>query len=575
MGKLSAICYWWWSKRRRNPPTPPVPKEIVSAAAQTDVTVFYGTLFGDVPLPTSVVATLDDASTVSLPVTWAVGTYDEDVLATYTLTGTFNTPLPTGIVNTGNITASIDVIVEARELTGAPTFEDQSVANGTVFASLDLPDSGLFLAEDNSTIELAIVWAAGSYNGSVAATYTLLGTPTLITGFINPGTVIKAEIDVIVASAEAPSFTASTFGIVGDVLGGSLTYTGSEEESNIPPHINSVVLAGTLQEGEDGEITIEVENNTGYAIDTATIEIYRASNQQGGSEALSGTVDSGDISVVGNTVTGTYTFLPGDVGKYVRAEVVVTLANGVNADSEPASSLWSDDTVEAAVVVGGFTYIGSSSNPADNGTLAASPVAVTPVPGLIAGDFVIMWANTRTASSTVAISQAGGQTWTPLTSDTMTANTCRGFICQFNGTWSADPSVSMSGSVVANTVVMHAFRPTSPAHVVTIDQAMVTANNVAPVSFEVTIAALTNVAASTLSIAVWSTADDNQWGATAGSWTILGSSQYRNVAGSDIGLAFAYKVMTSAGSTGTVGRTQTSVGPDNCITQIVSFKETL
>lgn len=544
--------------------------DIDSVASQSPRTVFYNTLFASLNLPEEVQVTLEDASTIMIPVVWDSSDYSATSISTQAISGALT--LPGGITNTGNLSASINVTVEAREIEAGPSLADLNVANGTAFGSLSLPANGLFELEDGSTALLAITWSSAGYNGSVAATYVLEGTPTLVTGVINPGTAVKAFINVVVASAGAPSYSGGTFSIVSGVLGGGLTYAGTDDESNIPPRITSVVLAGTLQEDEDGEITIVVENNTGYAITSADIDIYRATDQRGTGEALSGTVDPGDVSIVGNTVTGLYPFVVGDVGKYIRAEVTVTLADGSNPTSEAASSVWSDDVVEAAVVVGGITYFGNASNPADNGTLASATVAVTPPASMQVGDLVIMVSQSRTNPSTHTISQAGGQTWTALSAEGMTANSMRVFWCRFNGTWSADPSVAMSSSAVTNSVVMHVFRPTNTSKVWSLDVAEIHANSVVPSGTAVTIAGINTIAASTVSFAVCGTADDNTWSVSVG-WTQAGT-QFRNLAGSDISTAYAYKIRSTAGATGDVTFTQLTVGADNSITYIMAFKET-
>lgn len=547
--------------------------EIESVTNPSGITVFYNTSFASLSLPETVIVQLEDDSEIELDVTWDTGDYTATSLTTQPITGTIE--LIDGVLNTGGHTATINVTVEAREILSAPSFDDLNVANGTVFGDLDLPATGIFILEDSTSVSLAITWAEGSYDEATPGTYTLEGTPTLVTGVINPGTAVKAEIDVIVSSADAPSYSASTFGISGGKLGGSLTYLGSDLESNIPPRITEVILSGTLQENEEGTITITVENNTSYAILSASISIYHAANQQSGSEGLSGTVDPGDITIDGNEVTGLYTFAVDDVGKFVRAECTVTLDDGGNDESEIATSLWSDEEVEAAEVVGGITYFGSASNPADNGSVASTPVAVTPPASMQAGDLVILVANTRTASSTLAMSNAGGQTWNALTNENNAANNgCRMFWARFNGTWSSDPSVSFPGSVIANTVVMHVFRPSDPDNTWAVDVAMNSLQGVAAASgVRVNIEGITTVAASTVSVAVWATPDDNTWGNLIGAWDVLGAAQYRNVAGSDISSTFAYKVRTSAGPTGDVSKDQLTVTGDNSITQIVAFKE--
>src|SRR5450830_603359 len=118
-----------------------------------------------------------------------------------------------------------------------------------------------------------------------------------------------------------------------------------------------------------------------------------------------------------------------------------------------------------------ISYISSTSNPADGNSLGTATVTITPVGGTTAGDLIILVANSRDTSATLAISQAGGQTWTAEIAASTTNATRRIFWARFNGTWSANPSVSFSGNQTATTVSMHVFRPTSSANTWAIDVA--------------------------------------------------------------------------------------------------------
>jgi hypothetical protein len=109
----------------------------------------------------------------------------------------------------------------------------------------------------------------------------------------------------------------------------------------------------------------------------------------------------------------------------------------------------------ASLASAAITYVGSASNPTPDSataTLLTTPVAVTP-PTMQKGDLVVMIAQVRDTTTTMAISATGGQTWTSETQRNATAIRMRIFWCTFNGTWSANPSVAMGAT--NNTVVMH------------------------------------------------------------------------------------------------------------------------
>src|SRR3990172_4257753 len=105
-------------------------------------------------------------------------------------------------------------------------------------------------------------------------------------------------------------------------------------------------------------------------------------------------------------------------------------------------------------------YYNSSSIPADNGANTSDPTVITPPSGMQTGDLVIMQGRARATSGTLAISEAGGQTWNSTIQRNQSNCRTRVFWCIFNGTWSANPSIAF-GSATCNTVVMHIFRPSA------------------------------------------------------------------------------------------------------------------
>ncbi|TAJ61716.1 MAG: hypothetical protein EPO58_04140 [Chitinophagaceae bacterium] len=224
-----------------------------------------------------------------------------------------------------------------------------------------------------------------------------------------------------------------------------------------------------------------------------------------------------------------------------------------------------------------ITYVGSASNPTDAvaATLGGpSPVAVTPVAGLVAGDLVVIVSTVRNTTAVMAISVTGGQEWYTETQISNTNIGSRLFWCRFNGTWAANPSVSFA-NLTATTVVMHAFRPTKSSNFWGIEAARTELDFTAPASpFTVTITGRTTRNASTVTIASWFTADDNTWGTLAGTgWVVLGSAQYRNTNGTDNSCTFAYTIKTTSGATNNVSKNQATLGGDLGTTQIITFFE--
>jgi len=233
------------------------------------------------------------------------------------------------------------------------------------------------------------------------------------------------------------------------------------------------------------------------------------------------------------------------------------------------------------IVVSNFTrflmkidYFASASTPADNGPNTANPTAVTPPGGMQVGDLVLMVGESRDTSATIAISSTGGQTWTSETQVNHPTANCRIrlFWCRFNGTWTANPSVSF-GNTNPHIVVMHVFRPSNTNSVWQIDAAQVAGNYAAPpVPRIVTLPEITTIAEGALVFATWASSDNNTWGSLTSGWTTPGLPQYRTISGADLSQTHAYRVMTTAGATGNVSKNQATLGGDPGVYLIIAFK---
>jgi hypothetical protein len=240
-------------------------------------------------------------------------------------------------------------------------------------------------------------------------------------------------------------------------------------------------------------------------------------------------------------------------------------------------------TERRRIVVSNFTrflmsidYFGYANTPRDNQTNTANPTAVTPPGGMQAGDLVLMTAASRTADTyteTLAISNAGGQIWNSETQQNQNNCKIRLFWCRFNGTWSANPSVSF-GNNSPHIVVMHVFRPSNTTSVWQVDVAQVSGNYPTPPAPNrtVTIPGITTVTDGALVFAYWASQDNNTWGNLTAGWTTPGLAQYRNSSGNDQSETHAYKVMTTAGASGDVSKNQTGGGSDRGAYLIIAFK---
>jgi hypothetical protein len=225
------------------------------------------------------------------------------------------------------------------------------------------------------------------------------------------------------------------------------------------------------------------------------------------------------------------------------------------------------------------TYLfGKASNPADNGTGVTAPCVVTPPGSMQAGDLVFVTVCFSGTSGTLTVSETGGQSWTSLTTRNQTRNRTRSFWCVFNGTWSANPSFTGSGSsnVIARMLVFRADGGTLTTWVVTAAES--SATYAAPSTpFTVTHSGVTTLYDNDLVIVGWTSADDNTWGTLNGSthsWTaVAGEAQIRNTSGTyQQSVTHAYMIDAAAGATGTAYQNQATLGGDAGTYIMIAFR---
>ena len=199
----------------------------------------------------------------------------------------------------------------------------------------------------------------------------------------------------------------------------------------------------------------------------------------------------------------------------------------------------------------------------DDGTNTTQTTAITPVGSMADGDLCIMIGLSRATSGTLAISEAGGQTWTTEAQTSGTTNRRRVFWCRFNGTWSANPSVNFNATT-CNTLVMIVFIPDTSTNVWVLDQAVSQGTYTAPTTpFTVTITGQTTTFTS-VAVAFWTSVDDNTWDSLSGTgWSKASlQAQWRNSSGSDTSITAAYNIQGSAGATNNVAQNQATLGGD-------------
>lgn len=221
-----------------------------------------------------------------------------------------------------------------------------------------------------------------------------------------------------------------------------------------------------------------------------------------------------------------------------------------------------------------ITYFGSSSNPTtDGGSLSSTtPVAVTPPSSMVKGQLVFLIGQCRD-TTTPSISATGGQTWSTL--GVIAANNVHANLsyCIFNGTWGANPSLTLgNGAGVSDSVYMHVYSPSSSGNTWVGHIAQQTATFGAVTLIPIT--GQTTTKNSTITLAGWYVGQNYTYSTLTGTgWVNTGLTQYRNNGGNNQSASFAHKIQTTAGATGNTSKTQSVANANGPATNIVTFAE--
>lgn len=232
-----------------------------------------------------------------------------------------------------------------------------------------------------------------------------------------------------------------------------------------------------------------------------------------------------------------------------------------------------------------ITLFGAASTPTDGAaaTNTTDPTVLTPPSSMVAGQLVIVYGSKRVASGAISMSNAGGQTWTQIgsTHNGSTATlSAAAFWCTFNGTWSANPSVSFS-STTCNIAVMLVFSPNTVGNIwnysASQNLSSFASGSATPSTNGGSGGLFTPPNATAINVYVAMTDDDNTYTiqAPANGWSNTGlSAQYRNTSGTDASMAFLYQATSNNTLLGNGNYSLATNGPDGGIWGIWSFYET-
>jgi len=211
------------------------------------------------------------------------------------------------------------------------------------------------------------------------------------------------------------------------------------------------------------------------------------------------------------------------------------------------------------------TLFGTTSVPVDNGTNATTLITLTPPASMIANDLVLVFMQQR-GTATCSVTNAGGQSWTPIVATAFTNQSLTAFFTTFDGSWAANPSFTFSAGT-CTTGLMLVFRPNTGKFLIpnlgygvgngwsqgTLITASTFTNGFG----------ITSPAVDQLGLFIYNTADDNTWSLTTpNGYALVTPNQIRNLAGNDQSIAIPWKTSSSTAALGNFTLIQATLGAD-------------
>jgi len=218
-----------------------------------------------------------------------------------------------------------------------------------------------------------------------------------------------------------------------------------------------------------------------------------------------------------------------------------------------------------------ISFFTASCNPSDNGTLATKVVSAQILTTIPTGSLVVMYDCNR-AAGTHTITSNGGQTWNNINSNSATVNA---WWTTFNGNWSGSLQTSCT-TFAGRSLILIAFT-SSLNYNWAVENTNISGSLAAAGTGPYAIPGSTTTNDSTVTVALWSTSDDNSWTSLSspdGNWTKTGlDAQYRNLGGTDSSYTLAYNIRTAPGTVGPVSQSQVTVTGDATLYKLFTFYE--
>ncbi len=233
-----------------------------------------------------------------------------------------------------SIQGSVISTIFKKNIVSIETIPDRTVAYGTIFEDLDLPQTiRVFLADNTSEVIIGIIWDEGDYNETIEDTYIINGTiilPDHITNTDDLFPTISIEvvptinaINVVIPSLQFGVNAIATYEFVEN---------DDIKESNKPIYAEELVITATTF--FVGEVATAVFNRivipNGGGLDNHIYTWYRCLD----------TRETSDILISGATGSS-YVITEDDAGTFLRCEGILRQIGGGNLSGETMYSLHS------------------------------------------------------------------------------------------------------------------------------------------------------------------------------------------------------------------------------------------
>ena len=141
--------------------------------------VEFGTVFGELPLPTTLTATDENGVETELSVIWNAEDYDSEKSGTQAISGTVTLPeeyyyLADSAAFKAYVAVKPEVVVP-KIIVEVEAPESVEAAYNTPFSKLDLPETLTGTTEDGSAVEVNVYWTSADYDGTVFEAQEITG----------------------------------------------------------------------------------------------------------------------------------------------------------------------------------------------------------------------------------------------------------------------------------------------------------------------------------------------------------------------------------------------------------------